>query len=210
MAKTPLQRQLDAGPPQPRPTPLDALAMGTRWFNEGRRIDIQALAGGLGASRVTVHRWVGTREQLLTEIMWSLTATAIETELQRLSERTSQDGRVADVMAGLAAKVVANRGVRRMQAEELELLTRLTTSDVSSYQQRLIGRVRQLLAEDHQAGQLRPSLDLDDLAFAVVRLTESFVHTPAITGNAPAPERVGSILHALLDHERGSSGSRRQ
>ena len=50
----------------------------------------------------------------------------------------------------------------------------------------------------------------DDLAFAVVRLTESFVHTPAITGNAPAPERVGSILHALLDHERGASGSRHQ
>jgi hypothetical protein len=102
-------------------------------------------------------------------------------------------------MAHLATRVVANRGVRRMQSDELELLTRLTTRDASTFQKRLIARVVALLDEDRAAGHLHVDIPSKDLAFAVVRLTETFVHTPAITGDPPAPERVHDILHALLD-----------
>jgi AcrR family transcriptional regulator len=199
MPETPLQRQLDAGPVPPKPTPLDALDLAIRWFQEGRRIDIQALAVELGISRVTLHRWIGTREQLLAEVMWTLTDWALDAELSRLHAEGHYGGRVAIVMGRIAGRVVTNRGVRRMQSEELELLTRLTTRDASAFQRRLIARVREMLDQDRDAGHLHLAVDSDDLAFAVVRLTETFVHTPAITGDPPAPERVANILHALLD-----------
>src|SRR4051812_19944057 len=49
-----------------------------RWFMAGRRIDISALAEEVGVSRVTLHRWVGTRDDLLTEVMWHLTSRTID------------------------------------------------------------------------------------------------------------------------------------
>ncbi len=198
-ADTPLRRRLRAQPVDPRPTPHDAFRLAVSWFNAGRRIEIQALAAEIGISRITLHRWVGTREELLTEVMWSLTEQAIDRELAALDTEHERGGRVPDLMARLAVRVVTNRGVRHMQADELELLTRLTTRDVSPFQRRLIARVVAVLDDDRAAGHLHLDIPSADLAFAVVRLTESFVHTPAITGDPPAPERVGPILHALLD-----------
>jgi AcrR family transcriptional regulator len=196
---TPLRRHLLTGPRPARPTPLDAFELATRQFNSGQRIEIQALAAGLGVSRITLHRWVGTREQLLSEIMWSLTDRAIDRELDQLKTGTTSASRVPELMAQLAARVVTNRGVQRMQADELELLTRLTTRAASPFQSRLIARVVSILDEDRVAGRLHVPISSADLAFAAVRLTETFVHTPAITGEPAAPERVGPILHALLD-----------
>ena len=199
VADTPLRRRLRSEPAPRRPTPHDAFDLAVAWFNAGRRVEIQALANELGVSRITLHRWVGTREELLTEVMWSLTEHAIDRELAALDTAHRPAGRVPELMARLAARVVTNRGVRAMQADELELLTRLTTRDAGPFQKRLIARVVALLDEDRAAGHLHVDIDSSDLAFAVVRLTESFVHTPAITGDPPAPERVGPILHALLD-----------
>ena len=68
---TPLQRQL-AGTATARPTALDAFRLARRTFLAGARVDMQALARTLNVDRATVYRWVGSREQLLAEILWSL------------------------------------------------------------------------------------------------------------------------------------------
>ena len=68
---TPLRRQL-AGIAPARPTALDAFRLARRTFLDGTRIDMQALARTLNVDRATVYRWVGSREQLLAEILWSL------------------------------------------------------------------------------------------------------------------------------------------
>jgi AcrR family transcriptional regulator len=198
MTATPLDSALTHGPAQHRPTPLDAFTLAVGWFNAGHRIEIQGLAAELGVSRITLHRWVGTRDALLSEILWHLTDHAIDREVERLSRRPAAGGRVPAIMGRLATRVVHNRGVQRMQSDELGLLTTLTTSDASTYQRRLIARVVALLDEDRQHGQLVAGIPTADLAFATVRLTEAFVHTPAITGNPAAPERVRPILDALL------------
>jgi AcrR family transcriptional regulator len=198
MTATPLDSALTHGPAQHRPTPLDAFTLAVGWFNAGHRIEIQGLAAELGVSRITLHRWVGTRDALLSEILWHLTDHAIDREVERLSRRPAAGGRVPAIMGRLATRVVHNRGVQRMQSDELGLLTTLTTSDASTYQRRLIARVVALLDEDRHHGQLVAGIPTPDLAFATVRLTEAFVHTPAITGNPAAPERVQPILDALL------------
>ncbi len=198
MTATPLDNALTNGPAQHRPTPLDAFTLAVGWFNAGHRIEIQRVAAELGVSRITLHRWVGTRDALLTEILWHLTDHAIDREVDRLGRRPHAGGRVPVIMGRLATRVVHNRGVRRMQSDELGLLTTLTTSDASTYQRRLIARVVALLDEDRRHGQLVAGISTADLAFATVRLTEAFVHTPAITGNTATPERVQPILAALL------------
>src|SRR5206468_12935445 len=61
------QRQ-PAGTAIPRPTALDAFRLARRTFQAGDRVDMQTLARTLQVDRVTVYRWVGSREQLLTEV----------------------------------------------------------------------------------------------------------------------------------------------
>jgi AcrR family transcriptional regulator len=175
---------------------MDALRQAVRWFHAGRRLDVQALARELGISRVTLHRWVGTREQLITEVLWAATDRALSAVLAR---QDSGAGSVtAEVLAAWSHDVLAHPGVQQLQRDELDLFTRLTTRDGSSFQRRLIQRVRDLLARDRAAGRLTIDLDLDDLAFATVRIAETFIHTQAITGEDPDPARTGRILRALL------------
>lgn len=195
---TPLQRQLAEGRAPTKATPLDALDLARSWFNQGRRLDIQALARGLGVSRVTLHRWVGTREQLIVEVLWTSTERALTRlwdDVERSSLRTS---RTAEVLSLWASDVIAHPGIRQMQAEEAELIARLLTQDASEFQRRLVEKVADFLADDFATGRLTIDLTADELAYATVRLVESFVHTPAITGGAPDPDRNRRVLRALL------------
>src|SRR5258708_18716393 len=73
---TVLARQLAGGPPS-RPTALEAFKLARRQFIRGDRIEMRALATELGVSRVTLHRWVGTRDDLLGEVIWSLAEPTI-------------------------------------------------------------------------------------------------------------------------------------
>src|SRR4051794_7086694 len=125
MTATPLDNALANGPPQHRPTPLDAFTLAVGWFNAGHRIEIQGLAAELGVSRITLHRWVGTRSGFLTDALRPPTAPTIDREAYRLSRRPPAGGRVPVIMGRLATRVVHNRGVRRMQSDELGLLTTL-------------------------------------------------------------------------------------
>ena len=69
---TRLQREL-AGPRRPHADRARRLprSPAARWL-DGRRVDMSALAEELGVNRVTLYRWVGSRDQLLVEVIWSL------------------------------------------------------------------------------------------------------------------------------------------
>src|SRR6266550_3010586 len=67
---TSLERALD-GNGTAAVTPLDALRLAReRWLESGR-IDMGDLAAELGVSRATLYRWVGTKERLLGEVLWT-------------------------------------------------------------------------------------------------------------------------------------------
>src|ERR1700684_2503144 len=62
---------------RPRPTLEDAVRLGRHAFLAGQRIDMTAIAQGLGVNRVTLYRWIGSRDRLLVEVLWSLADRAI-------------------------------------------------------------------------------------------------------------------------------------
>lgn len=196
--RTPLQRHLTASPGRARATPLDALTTADAWFKHGRRLDIQALAAELGVSRVTLHRWIGTREQLLVEVLWLNADRALRKLATEVTEERLSCSLTGEVLSRWAADVLAHPGIQQLQADEGELLARLLTHDASEFQSRLIDRVTELLADDIEAGRVTIELDAAELAYATVRIVESFVHTPAITGGAPNPDRNARVLRALL------------
>jgi hypothetical protein len=57
----------------------------------------------------------------------------------------------------------------------------LLTSTSGDYQHRYLGLVGDLIAEDRAAGLMSDDVPLEDLAYAAVRITESYIHTRVIT-----------------------------
>jgi len=193
---TRLQRELAARGAVGRPTALDAFRLGRRTFNEGRRVDMSALAEELGINRVTLYRWVGSREQLLVEIIWSLAADTLEL----LDTEVSASGaeRIVQLVTGFIDYSIANRGFTRWVAEEGESAMRLLTRREPDFQPRLIDAVHLRLEQESVAGRLSLPVDLGEVAFVIVRLIESYVYLDLITGEVPDARRAEPILRLLL------------
>lgn len=181
----------------PRASLGQAFRTACRWFMAGKRIDISALAAEVGVSRVTMHRWVGTRDDLLTEVMWHLTSATLDRLLDEL-EAAGAAPRTPELLGRYIEVVAANTGVQRLQQEEPETFVRLVTTNASAFQTRLVERVAAVLAEDRRDGLLSVDLPDHELAFAVVRLTEAYAHAPTLTGQPADAELAARVLRALL------------
>ncbi|WP_019877907.1 QsdR family transcriptional regulator [Sporichthya polymorpha] len=188
-----LAREGDA----PRASIGTAFDLACHWFMAGKRVDISALAGEVGVSRVTMHRWVGTRDELLSEVMWHLTNRTLD----RLLAEIDAEGispRAPELLGRYIRAISTNTGVLRLQREEPETFVRLCTTNASPFQRRMIAKVTEVLATDRAAGHLGIDLDDDELAFAVVRLLEAYAHAPTLTGEPADPDRATRVMSALL------------
>ncbi len=177
-AQTLLQRQLRAGPPARRITALDAFTLAKRWFLRGE--------------------WVGTREQLLVEVLWSLAERTLSDELKRVEAEDPAGSRVAGLLSRFVRDCLSNPGMRQLQRDEGALAFRLLTLARYGFHPRFVKLVRDILAQDAAAGRLEAAVPLDDLAYTAVRVVESYVHRAAITGEEPDADRAARVLHALL------------
>src|SRR5262245_25508423 len=71
---TRLARRLAEPGARRQPLPEDVLHAARRRFLRGERVDMNDLAREVGIGRATLYRWVGSRDQLLGEVLWSLAA----------------------------------------------------------------------------------------------------------------------------------------
>ena len=193
---TKLQIQLASAGEFRRPTPLDAFRMARRKWLMAERIDMSALADELGVNRVTLYRWVGSREQLLVEVIWSLASRTLENAGRRTRARGAE--RIVKVVTRFLDDVISAPGMRRWLADEGELAMRLLTRHDTDFQPRLIGAVEELLREEAGAGRLDLPVDLHEVAYVIVRLIESYTYLPLITGEDPDAQRLEPVLRMLL------------
>ena len=192
-SRTALQRALHDGEVK-RPTVLDAFAVARRRFAAGQRIEMQAVADELGINRVTLYRWVGSREQLITEVLWSAT----QRSFARYCDQLADGPRAAAALTMFVRDVNDHAGMQQLLRDEPDLALSLLTSTSGDYQHRYLGLVRELIAEDRDAGLISDEVPLDDLAYAAVGITESYIHTRVITGEQPDAGRAETVLRALL------------
>jgi AcrR family transcriptional regulator len=197
-ADTPLRRQL-AQATTGRPTALDAFRHARRTFLGGDRVDMQALARTLNVDRATLYRWVGSREQLLTEILWSLIEPTIK-KLRKNASGTAAAGQspAAAVITGTVRHVIANTGMQRFLDREGDLALRLLTTRATGFETRLTTLIGELLDEEASAGRLHAAVPPEDLPYVLVRIMESYIYLGLITGEHPDPDRAARVINALL------------
>ena len=204
-ADTPLQRQL-AGTAPARLTAVDAFRQARRTFLAGDRIDMQALARELNIDRATLYRWVGSREQLLTEILWSLIAQTIETlrtdHIGSPPSATGGESVAAAIVIGAVRGVIANTGMQRFLDREGDLALRLLTTKTTDFEARLVHLITQMIQQEASAGRLNTAIPIDDLPYVLVRIMESYIYLGLITGEHPDPDRAARVLNALLPISR--------
>jgi AcrR family transcriptional regulator len=193
---TKLQIQLANAGEFRRPTPLDAFRLARRKFLAAERIDMSALADELGVNRVTLYRWVGSREQLLVEVVWSLGSRTLSNVDKRVRAKGAE--RIVRVVTRFLEDVISNDGMRRWLAEEGELAMRLLTRHDTDFQPRLIAAIEQMLREESDAGRLDLPVELHEVAYVIVRLIESYTYLDLITGEQPDARRAEPVLRLLL------------
>jgi AcrR family transcriptional regulator len=184
---------------QTRVAPADAYKLARAKFMAGERLDMQALAAELGVNRATLYRWVGSKELLLGEV---ISALSLET---LANARRDIKGKGPKYVAAVVQRVL--EGIRTFEpmqkflAGDAQYALRVLTSLESTVQRRSVEGIRDLLEEQVELGALDTPADLDDLAYVIIRIGESFLYSDVIIGSEPDVAKAGQMVRLLLgDH----------
>ena len=161
---------------------------------------MQALAAEAGVSRATLYRWTGPREQLLSDVLWSLSNEIFE---QAKADHPAHTGaeRLLAIFRQHVGTLVRARPLQVFLQQETQAALRILTSREGGVQPRTVSALAALYREEAEAGSFSPRADIDSLAYAVVRVTEGFIYNDAITAIEPQVERAAAIVALLLDSQ---------
>jgi AcrR family transcriptional regulator len=173
-----------------------ALELARAMFLAQERVDMQAIAAELGVSRTTLFRWVGTRDQLLGEVLWSVG----QPTFARARERATATGArgVAQVMGLFVQELIDSPGLWAFVRASPERALRVLTTKASFVQLAMVAEVEQLLRQEVARGTMTPALAPPDLAYLLVRIAESYVYCDAIAGGEPSAIKAETAIAALL------------
>jgi AcrR family transcriptional regulator len=194
--QTALERAVSAGEAPPRVTPLDALRAARNMWLEDQRIDMGALARQLQISRATLYNWVGDRERLTAEVLWSIAERTIAEGRRRA--KGSGPAYVASVNQFYLSALADYEPTRRFIERDPEFALRVLTGNRTPFQARLIAAVRELIEEQTQASDWQPPLDPETLAYLVIRIGESFIFNNLITGTEPDLQKAVQASRVML------------
>jgi AcrR family transcriptional regulator len=177
-----------------------AFRLARRRFLAGERIDMGNLAAELGVDRTSLFRWVGNRDALLSEVLWSLAAPTLD----RADADTTLGGpdRVAAILTGFVSLMIGAPSFREFLRREPSRALRLLTTTDSAIQRRYVAVTESLLREEASARRLASPLPLHDLAYVLVRLSESFTYADLIAGEEPSAARAAAVFAFVLDSTR--------
>jgi hypothetical protein len=193
---------------RPRDRSASVVAVAARWVYEGRRLDMQGLADELGLSRVTVFRRAGGREELLSKALWVLTERTLMVAAQRWeAERPAGELHTPGTGRHVNAIVSRSPGLRRLLDDEPALALRVLTNPLGRVQTGIVTFVEALLRRDMAEFGLVPLIEPDALAYALVRLGESFLYADVLAARQPDVATADRLQQALVeasDRDRGT------
>ena len=160
---------------------------------------MQGLADELGVSRVTLFRRVGSREALLSKALWMLTQCTLETAAARWeAERPEGELHTPGTGRYINAIVAQSKGLRRLLDDEPALAIRVLTDPRGQVQTGIVTFIEELLRRDIEEFGLVTLIEPDALAYALVRLGESFLYADALAARKPDVETANRLQRALI------------
>jgi len=165
-------------------------------YLRGQRVDIQAIAGELGLGRATVHRWFGTREALIGEVVVLAAAPVLE------ASRTEARGRggraLLETFDRFNRRLADAPALRQFVEAEREAALRIITSRSGIVQPRIVAMITGLIEDEARAGKYDPPVEPSVLGYAIVRLAEAFLFNDTALGSRGDLDRLREVEAALL------------
>jgi len=176
------------------------VATAARWIHDGRRLDMQGLADELGVSRVTLFRRVGSREELLSRALWLLTERMLEAAAaQWEAERPEGELHTPGTGRHINALVSQSAGLRRLLDDEPTLTIRVLTDPRGRVQAGIVAFIEELLRRDVAEFGLVTLIEPGALAYALVRLGESFLYADVLAARKPDVATANRLQQALVE-----------
>lgn len=182
---------------------LAAVERAVRWFADGRRLDMQGLAEELGISRTTLFRRVGGREALLARAVWAQTERSIAVASKRWErDRPANALHTTGSLRHFNAIVSTSPGLRTLLDDEPAVAVRILMDPTGLIQPGTVAAVRDLLLWDIDEHGLETVIDPEALAYALVRIGESFLYADVIAARAPDVDKANRLQQALIESGR--------
>ena len=174
----------------------DVLAAAMNRYLRGRRIDIRAIAGELGLARPTIYRWLGSREDLIGEVL-ILAADPLLDEA-RANARGRGGRLLLDTFDRFNRSLADAPALRQFVEQEHDAALRIICSGAGRVQPHLVARIAGLIEDEVRRGSYEPRVEPSTLAYAIVRLAEAFLFNDAVAGMRGDVDRLREIEAALL------------
>lgn len=165
-------------------------------FIAGDRIDMGDLAAELGVDRTSLFRWVGNRDALLAEVLWSLAVPTLNQVHGFVHARGA--ARIVGVLTGFVDALITAEYFRTFLRREPARALRLLTSKESEMQRRFVAVIEHLVETETLAGTLALPLPSREIASLLARIVESFCYSDLITGEAPSSLRARATFDFIL------------
>jgi len=166
-------------------------------FIAGHRIDMGGLASTLGVDRTSLFRWVGNRDALLSEVLWSLAVPTLVQADHATADRVGAD-RLAELLTHFVADLNRAPYFREFLRREPARALRLLTTIESEIQRRYVATTEWLIRAELGADPLGGAIDVHSLAYLLVRVSESFTYADLIAGDEPSAARARAAFRVLL------------
>jgi hypothetical protein len=177
-----------------------AVALAAQWVRDCRRLEMRGLAEELGISRVTLFRQVGTREDLLDQALWVLAEASLEAAVQRWESRRPAGAlHSPGTFREFNGIVSRSKGLRRLLDEEPTATIRVITGPGRRVRTGVTGHVEAVLRRDIAEFALVPLIEPGALAYALVRLGESFLYADVIADRQPDVDTADQLQRTLIE-----------
>ena len=168
-----------------------------RHFTRGERLDIQGLADELGVSRATAYRWAGGNlDSLTSKVVARLVEATWERVLREVRGKKGWERVLAIEERGMRY-IAGFEPYREFMARDGHRALRIVASKDGLAHPTQVRLHQQLLEAEARAGHLRLPVDAHTLAYAMVRLAESFLYSDLIAGEEPDVDRAMQVMRLL-------------
>lgn len=178
-----------------RATPADALKRARRMWLKGERIHLAALSDELNIGRATLFRWVGNKDLLIGDVLWSL-YDPLRQEALSVTPGSGIDY-VVGVYRHINSTALHFRPLRQFIHQDPEYALKILTSSQSTLRSRTVEANTRLLKDQVARGRITPPMNIESLSYFMVRLAESCLYSDILGGREPRDEELEDACTAV-------------
>ena len=178
-------------PSSTRQSPV--LDVAVEQFLEQGWIDMRALAQRAGIGRATLYRHYADRDAVLAAVLWELTRRAADSALVGAPGPGKQ--RVLHILRGIMTAVVSLPAIRMFVTRNPDYALKILMSQDGAHAPRLLAELEAFLL-----AELGPpeGFTARQLAYAVLRITDSFCYSDVLLGETPDIDAAVAIIDRML------------